>query len=165
MSRTSTPGSLWSSPPPLTSTVVNDEPTASVRKRLKNVYGTIHNGANRTVNATTPCTDLSRTHLQIGTVRELVQVARNTKNVLVSGSGNVGRGVVKRAETRGSDRARATRGNSRERTRASEKVGDLNIALDGRRAFVDEARRLHAPHCAEVGRRRDDRNVLMEDVG
>lgn len=38
MTRTSTPGSDWSSPPPLTSTVVNEELTASVRKRWKNVY-------------------------------------------------------------------------------------------------------------------------------
>lgn len=46
-------------------------------------------------------------YLQIGAVRELIEVASNTENVDIRGRRDVSGGVVERAKARGGDGGRA----------------------------------------------------------
>ncbi len=104
-------------------------------------------------------------YLQISMVSELLQVASNANFVLVRRTRNVIRGVVERTQAGRGDYGIAARWRSRKRAGILEKVREVGIVLDGRRALLDKASSLHALHGAEVCRRSDDGDVLVKDAG
>ncbi len=98
-------------------------------------------------------------------VSELIQVASDTNAVLARRLRSVIDGVVERTQAGRGDHGVAARWGSRKRAWTLEKVREVGIVLDDRRALLDKASSLHALHGTEVCRRSDDGNVFVKDAG